>query len=249
VVNLATGTATDYAGSADTLISIEGALGFYGADSPTGSSGDDLFDPGAGNDIVDADIVVEAAIAGTDLVQASISYTRALNVENLTLTGTATINGTGNDLANVLIGNTLAHLLNGMTGADGLNGGNGDDTLIGGQGADTLTGGAGSDIFRYLASTERGDVVADYRAIDDTIEVSASGFGGGLVAGMNLAATGRYLSNLTGDANAARGQFTFETDARTLWWGADGTGAGARVAIATFTGLTSLAALELVVIA
>ena len=102
---------------------------------------------------------------------------------------------------------------------------------------------------RYLASTERGGGVTDYRAVDDTIEVSASGFGGGLVAGMNLAATGRYLTNLTGEANAALGQFTFETDARILWWDADETGAGAHVAIATFIGLTRLAASELVVIA
>ena len=49
---------------------------------------------------------------GTDTVQSSISFSLADavhaigSIENLTLTGTALINGTGNDLDNVLIGNS-----------------------------------------------------------------------------------------------------------------------------------------------
>ena len=67
---------------------------------------------GTGNDtyVVDAagDTVTEAASAGTDTVQAGISYTLGANVENLTLTGTEAINATGNTLTNTLsaIGNT-----------------------------------------------------------------------------------------------------------------------------------------------
>ena len=48
----------------------------------------------------------------------------------------STISGTGNDLANILIGNA---------GNDTLNGGNGDDTLRGGTGTDVYDGGAGED--------------------------------------------------------------------------------------------------------
>ena len=60
---------------------------------------------GAGNDtyVVDnaGDVVTEAAGGGTDTVQSLGQPTRsAANVENLTLTGTAAINGTGNALAN-----------------------------------------------------------------------------------------------------------------------------------------------------
>ena len=67
---------------------------------------------GAGNDtyVVDAagDVVTENATEGTDLVQSAATYTLSANVENLTLTGTSAINGTGNALDNVLTGNSAA---------------------------------------------------------------------------------------------------------------------------------------------
>ncbi len=70
---------------------------------------------GAGDDIyrVDnaGDVVTESANAGTDRVESIITYTLAANLENLTLTGSAAINGTGNDLANTLIGNASANSL------------------------------------------------------------------------------------------------------------------------------------------
>ncbi len=64
-----------------------------------GLGGADILQGGAGNDIyvVDAgDIVLEEADAGIDLVQSSVTYTLSDHVENITLTGTAAINATGN---------------------------------------------------------------------------------------------------------------------------------------------------------
>lgn len=107
--------------------------GGAGADILTGGAGDDTY-------VVDVagDVVTEQANDGTDLVQSLISYTLGANVENLTLTGTAAINGTGNELNNVLTGNAANNTLIG---------GAGNDTLDGVTGVDTMTGGAGSDFY------------------------------------------------------------------------------------------------------
>ncbi|MGH8107286.1 MAG: calcium-binding protein, partial [Arenimonas sp.] len=125
-------------------------IGGLGNDTLNGNGGNDTMDGGAGSDtlngglgndtyIVDnvADTVTESASSGTDLVQASVTYTLSSNVENLTLTGSEAINGNGNSLNNILIGNSAANSLIGGAGNDTLSGGLGNDTLSGGDGNDT----------------------------------------------------------------------------------------------------------------
>ena len=130
----------------DTLNGTGGAntlLGNAGADTLSGFGGDDMLDGGLGQDtmnggtgddvfIVDnaADVAVESVAEGDDRVQSSVSRVLESNIERLTLTGAANLNGTGNDLVNVIFGNSGDNLLNGGVGADIMAGGLGDDTFV-----------------------------------------------------------------------------------------------------------------------
>ncbi|NWG23430.1 MAG: hypothetical protein HXY30_03260, partial [Pseudorhodoplanes sp.] len=110
------------------------------ADDFIGSAGEDLLIGGAGNDtlagaggndayfIDGGETLVEGVAGGTDTVYSSVTHTLGANFENLTLLGTANINGTGNGDANVIIGNSGNNVLAGLAGADTLNGGDGTDT-------------------------------------------------------------------------------------------------------------------------
>ena len=217
--------------------------GNAGADSMAGGAGDDLY-------VVDhaGDAVTEDAAGGTDLVTATIGYVLPDWVEQLTLGGSAGIAGTGNALGNVLRGNAGANLLDGAAGADSILAGSGDDTLVGGAGGDTLAGGAGGDVFRYGAATEGGDVITDYLAAQDAIEVSAAGFGGLLPLGV-LAADRFEAGSASATSPAGEGQFLWDAATRTLRWDADGGAPGGAVEIARFTGSVTLTAAEIVVIA
>src|SRR4051812_26396860 len=107
--------------------------GSSGDDSLDGGKGADQMDGGDGNDtyIVDnlADTVTEAPGEGDhDKVLSSVTFTLGANVDDLVLTGTAAINGTGNGDANHIIGNDAANTLDGGGGADLLEGLKGNDT-------------------------------------------------------------------------------------------------------------------------
>ncbi|MBK7170604.1 MAG: calcium-binding protein [Gammaproteobacteria bacterium] len=154
----------------DALRNFENLTGGSGNDSLTGSSLGNVLDGGAGNDTMaggkgddtyivnsTSDVIIEAASSGVDQVLAAVTFTLAVNVENLTLTGTATINGTGNAAANTIIGNTAN---NELIGAGG------NDTLSGGLGIDTLNGGLGNDTYRIDTAT---DVIIDSGGIDTII--------------------------------------------------------------------------------
>ena len=248
-------------GGADTLIGDQGNDDLYGgaeADRLEGGDGSDRLDGGAGADtllgglgddryIVDnaGDVVSEAGGGGTDTVVSHVSFTLGTGLEGLTLSGGSVLTGTGNDLNNRMLANNAGNTLDGLAGNDALLGGAGSDTLIGGLGADKLSGGAGADRFRYASAAEGGDAITDFASGTDRIEISATGFGGGLVAGTD--ATGHFTANTTGlaDAPAGTGQFVFETDTARLWWDADGSGGVTATQIASFAAGTALAASDL----
>ena len=150
----------------NTLVNV--LTGNTGANTLDGGIGADTLVGGTGNDtyIVDdaADLVTEGAGAGTDIVLASVNHFLFANVENLTLTGAANINGFGNALANTLVGNGSDNTLDGGTANDILQGGTGSDILLGGDGLDTLTGGTEDDTFIFEATSAYNniDVVSDF---------------------------------------------------------------------------------------
>ena len=151
-----------------------------------GGAGIDTLIGGLGNDtyVVDSatDTITELANGGTDTIQSSVTYTIAalVNVENLTLTGIAAINGTGNAGNNVITGNT---------GNNILNGGAGIDTLIGGLGNDTYVVDSATDTITELANGGT-----------DTIQSSVTYTIAALVNVENLTLTGIAAINGTGNA-------------------------------------------------
>lgn len=132
-------------------------LGLSGNDLLNGGGGDDSLDGGEGsdsmfggldNDIYEvdniADAVTEYTDEGIDTVNSSISYVLGENLENLNLTGSDEISGTGNSLDNVIVGNNANNMLYGLAGNDTLVGDVGNDWIDGGDGIDTV----------YLANEE-----------------------------------------------------------------------------------------------
>ena len=215
--------------------------------------GSDTLIGGAGNDtyLVDSagDVVQEASSAGTDLVQASVSFSlmSLTAVEHLTLTGSSALNGTGNALANALTGNDAANLLQGSGGNDTLVGNGGIDTLAGGKGADQLSGGLGADVFRFDTALEKlngnavVDTISDFSLSEgDRLELSSQVFTsltGNAVLNGGLTATA-FLASASGTATSSAQRILYNSGTGVLSYDSDGSGSTAAQAFAKLgTGL------------
>jgi Ca2+-binding RTX toxin-like protein len=105
-----------------------------------GGAGIDVMIAGLGTHIFKVDNEGDSVsdIGGKGTVIATVNYVLSQSIANLTLMGNS-LNGTGNEIDNNLLGNAKVNLLIGKGGDDTINGGAGADTLWGGEGNDTYT--------------------------------------------------------------------------------------------------------------
>ncbi|MBI4249249.1 MAG: calcium-binding protein [Elusimicrobia bacterium] len=250
-------------------------VGGSGNDALHGLAGTDVMEGGSGNDAywaeVSGDQVIETADGGMDTLYTKFTTLLAdyANVENLILTGSAAINGTGTAGANSMTGGTGNNILNGGggsdtllggTGNDTLNGGNGDDnmnggggsdSLNGGTGFDTMAGGAGSDRFIFntsLASDTNNSVIdfvsgTDKLVLDDDIFTA-------LTVGTTLASGAFYSGSGISEAHDANDRIIYDTGTGNLYYDADGTGTGSEeIQFANISGGPVLAATDIEIVA
>jgi Ca2+-binding RTX toxin-like protein len=182
-INVVAGTASN-----DTLAGTTGNDSFQGgagADEMTGGLGDDIYDvDNAGDSVVE----INGLAGGSDFVQSSVTHSLAASVELLLLTGTASIDGTGNNLPNQITGNS---------GNNRLNGGQGDDILTGLAGHDTYVVDNGNDLVIENASSGSDTIEAGVSYdISSTSSVSSPNVEAMLLTGTgNINATGNALAN------------------------------------------------------
>jgi Ca2+-binding RTX toxin-like protein len=159
--------------------------GGAGADTMIGGDGVDTYYVDNVGDVV---IETDASLTALDRVFASIDYTLGANVENLILTGTANLNGTGNEVSNRITGNA------------------GDNILDGGAGIDTLIGGLGNDTY---VVDNAGDIITETSTLIseiDTVRASVDWTLGAnlenlMLTGSAINGTGNSLNNmLTGNS-------------------------------------------------
>jgi Ca2+-binding RTX toxin-like protein len=186
-----------------------GLFGLAGNDTLTGGDGDDLLDGGDANDAMTggngndvyvvgstSDKVTESSAAGgNDTVESGVTYTLGMHLESLVLTAGDT-KGTGNTLANLIIGSAGKNILCGKSSADTMRGGDGDDTYI----VDLFdeideTGADGEDTIQIAASF---DLLAPIISVLGTIEnltLTGTGAFAGAGSGLDNAITGNSGAN------------------------------------------------------
>ena len=215
--------------------------GGAGNDTLDGRVGTDTLKGGLGDDtyIVEnaGDVVIEGGGAGTDLVKSSVTFTLGAAIENLTLTGSAAINGTGNTVANVITGNGAANVIDGGAGADTMKGGLGNDTYVVAQAGDvvTETASAGTDVVQSSVSFTLGANVENLTltgasAINGNGNglanlMTGNGAANSLIGGAGTDTLNGAGGNDTLDGGADRDIITGGTGADTFLFRAGGTGA------------------------
>ncbi|MCZ8247643.1 Ig-like domain-containing protein [Microcystis sp. LE19-195.1E] len=126
--------------------------GTIGADSITGSTGNDNLSGLDGADTINGG-------DGNDIISGGNGYDIIRG-------------GTGNDTISGIGGFDLIY---GGSGNDSLTGNNGNDTIVGGFGNDSLAGSGGNDTFQFLSIYDQQDVITDFGIDANTIVFDITG--------------------------------------------------------------------------
>lgn len=160
----------------------------------------------------DAFFIDDATLGGT------FGYTTSDGMTTSSNTATATVINNA-ATATALTGTGADDILIATNGTETMSGGGGNDVLIAAVGGNAMTGGAGNDTFAFLQPSGP-SAVGDFNntSQNDRIAVSASGFGGGLTAGMDVT-----FETSGDDVFSGFSQFHFDTGNQTLYYSADAT--------------------------
>lgn len=216
-----------YGNAADNVltgnINNNGLVGGAGADTMLGGLGNDIY-------YVDnvGDVTAESADAGVDTVRSEVSRSLGANLENLTLMGSANINGSGNALNNKLIGNSGNNVLNGALG---------NDQLTGGAGADSF-------VFSYTPGATNRDAIMDFNVADDTIRLDDAIYAA--LGAPGVLAAGAFSTGAA--ATEADDRIIYNSATGALFYDADGNGAGAVVQFAQMTSGLALTSADFLVV-
>ena len=258
------------------------ATGDAFANTITGNDGDNVLTGGGGIDVLKGgngsdtyivnvtdlgaleDTVTETSTgSGVDTIQlvgdayttpTAVTLVVGATIENFDISGTgsALLNVTGNASANVIIGNDADNTLKGMLGDDTIDGGNGNDLIVGGGGNDILTGGAGADTFLFETAANAAtnvDHITDFTSGSDILQFSKAKFAALTTPGHFGTADARFAANTTGVAGDATDRLIYNTNTGELFYDKDGTGVAASVLVGVVDGAPSLAATDIWVVA
>lgn len=165
----------------------------------------------------------------------SFDYTAYDGIAASSNTATVIVNNTATS-ATTLTADSGGSILIATQGNETMTGGAGNDVLVGSSvGNHAMSGGGGDDVFAFAGPPASTSQIADFNNVSehDRIALSANGFGGGLVAGMDVTSIFETSADNTFSGAA---EFHFDTGNQTLYFSADGTQGSAVAVVAVQAG-------------
>jgi Ca2+-binding RTX toxin-like protein len=223
--------------------------GTSGADTLTGTAGNDTINGLGGNDML-------VGSGGSDFYDGgaqfdTLNFTAASSGVVVDFAAGTVAGGFSGTFVNIerVLASDAADSLIGAAGGQNLSGRGGNDTVAGGTGNDTLYGGTGADsfVFREMG-TANADRVNDFASGSDKLALDDAAFTAVGAMGNFAAGDARFWSSSTGTAHDANDRVIYNTSTGSLYYDADGSGAGAAQLVATVSGNPTITASDIVVI-